>query len=364
MFGKQHPLECSNWPAGAPVVIGHRGASGYRPEHTLAAYELALLQGADALEPDLVMTRDGVLVVRHENELAGTTDVARHARFASRRVTKLIDGEAVTGWFSEDFTLEELKALRCRERIAQLRPDNTRFDGQFRILSLEELLRLRERIGTERRARAAALERPAPPPIGLYPELKHPTYFEACGLPMAEALLGVLEAHGLATADAPVFVESFEPGILRTLHALAPLRLVQLIESEGAPYDARAAGRPGTFAELSAPAGLAEVAGYAVAVGPEKSLVIPRDAAGRLTSPTRLVADSHREGLAVFPWTFRAENAFLPTEARGGGSAGARGDLEQEIGRFLAAGIDGFFTDQPDIGVRARDAFMRTATRP
>ena len=346
------------------MVIGHRGASGYRPEHTLGAYELALLQGADALEPDLVMTRDGVLVVRHENELAGTTDVARLERFASRRVTKLIDGEPVTGWFSEDFTLEELKALRCRERIAELRPDNTRYDGQFQILTLEELLQLRERVGAERRARAAALDRPAPAPIGLYLELKHPTHFEACGLPMAEVLLGVLEAYSLATAAAPLFVESFEPGILRNLRALAPLRLVQLIESEGAPYDARAAGRPQTFAGLSTSAGLAEVADYAVAIGPEKSLVIPRDGAGRLASPTRLVADSHREGLAVFPWTFRAENAFLPVETRRVGPAGALGDLEQEIGRFLAAGINGFFTDQPDIGVRARDAFVRTTTRP
>ena len=344
-----------------PVVIGHRGASGYLPEHTLAAYYLALQQGADALEPDLVMTRDGVLVARHENELGGTTDVARQPRFASRRVTKRIDGEPVTGWFSEDFTLEELKSLRACERIPALRPHNTRFDGQFEIATLEEILLLRAAADRERRARAAALGLPPAPPVGLYAELKHATHFALCGLPMAEALLGMLEAHSCAAPEAGVFIESFEPGILRTLSGLTPVPLVQLIESEGAPFDARAAGRPLTFADLMTPSGLAEVAAYAAAIGPEKSLVIPRDAAGRLARPTRLVADSHAQGLRVIPWTFRAENAFLPAEARTAGAQSEPGELEQEIGRFLAAGIDGFFTDQPDIGVRARDAFVRAA---
>ena len=344
-----------------PVVIAHRGASGYLPEHTLAAYYLALQQGADALEPDLVMTRDGVFVARHENELGGTTDVAEHARFAARRVTKRIDDEPVTGWFSEDFTLEELKSLRARERIPALRPHNSRFDGQLEIATLEEILLLREQADRARAARAAALGRPAPPLIGLYPELKHPSHFAACGLPMAEVLLAVLEAHGCAAPAAQVFIESFETGILRTLSALSRVPLVQLIEAEGAPYDARAAGEARTFAQLTTPAGLAEVATYAAAVGPEKSLVIARDAHGRLVHPTRLVADSHAHGLKVIPWTFRAENAFLPAEARTAGAADERGDLEQEIRRFLAAGIDGFFTDQPDIGVRARDGFMRAA---
>lgn len=344
-----------------PVVIAHRGASGDLPEHTLAAYTLALQQGADALEPDLVMTRDGVLVARHENELGGTTDVAQQARFASRRVTKRIDGEAVSGWFSEDFTLEELKSLRARERIPALRPDNCRFDGQFQIATLEEILLLREQAGRERCARAAALGLPQPRPIGLYPELKHPSHFAACALPMAEALLGVLEAHGCLTADSGVFIESFETGILHTLSALTRLPLVQLLEVEGAPYDAHVAPEARTFADLTRPAGLAEVATYAAAIGPEKSLVIARDEAGRLTSPTRLVADSHAQGLKVIPWTFRAENAFLPAEARSAGPERERGDLEWELRRFLEAGIDGFFTDHPDIGVRARDGFMRAA---
>lgn len=332
-----------------PVVIAHRGASGYRPEHTLAAYELALEQGADAIEPDLVMTRDGMFVARHENELGSTTDVARHARFASRRTTKTVDGVAVTGWFTEDFTLEELKSLRARERIAELRPRNTRFDGQFEIATLEEILGLRERVAGERRARAAALGLAPPAPIGLYAELKHPNYFAACGVPMAEALLAVLEAHNCAAPDAGVFVESFEAGVLRTLGALARVPLVQLIDSEE------------TFAERITPAGLAEIATYAACVGPEKSLVIPRDAAGRLTRPTCLIANAHARGLRVIVWTFRAENAFLPAEARSVGAAHARGDMEQEIRRFLAAGIDGFFTDQPDIGAHARDAFSASA---
>ena len=345
-----------------PVVIGHRGASGYLPEHTLAAYYVALEQGADALEPDLVMTRDGVLVARHENELGGTTDVAQHARFASRRITKQIDGEAVTGWFSEDFTLEELKSLRARERIPALRPHNVRFDGQFEIATFEEILRLRAAADRERRARAAARAMPAPAPIGLFPELKHASHFASCGLPMADELLRTLAAHGCEGSEAGVFIESFEPGILRSLSRRTRLPLVQLLEAAGSPYSPEVESRWCTYAELATPMGLAEVAGYAAAIGPDKSLVIPCDAAGRLQPSTRLVADAHAQGLLVFAWTFRAENAFLPLVARSSTVAQERGDLEQEIGAFLTAGIDGFFTDQPDIGVRARDAFVRRAS--
>ena len=344
-----------------PVVIGHRGASGYLPEHTLAAYYVALEQGADALEPDLVMTRDGVLVARHENELGGTTDVAEHPQFASRRVTKQIDGEAVTGWFSEDFTLQELKGLRARERIPALRPHNARFDGQFEIATFEEILRLRAAADRERRERAAASARAAPAPIGLFPELKHPSHFEACGLPMADALLQTLAAYGCDGPEASVYIESFEPGILHVLSPRTRLPLVQLLEATGSPYRADLAGRARTYAELATPAGLAQVAGYAAAIGPEKSLIIPRDETGRLQRPTRLVADAHAQGLCVFPWTFRAENAFLPLAARSSAAEQEHGDLELEIGAFLAAGVDGFFTDQPDIGVRARDAFVRRA---
>jgi glycerophosphoryl diester phosphodiesterase len=347
-----------------PLVIAHRGASGYLPEHTLAAYYLALQQGADAFEPDLVMTRDGVLVARHENELGGTTDVARHARFASRRVTKQIDGEAVTGWFSEDFTLEELKSLRVRERIGALRPENRRFDGQFEIATFEEILRLRAAVQREREYAAALGGRPLPPPIVLVAELKHPSHFGACGLEMTGALLRSLEAHGGTAPESDVLLESFETGILRTLKRLTDVPLVQLLESAGAPEDVRRAGGTQTFAQMTQPAGLADIATYAAGIGPEKSLLIPRETSGRLGHPTRLIADSHAQGLKVIPWTFRAENAFLPAEARTGGADRERGDLAWEIGRFLAIGVDGFFTDQPDIGVRARAAFLERAEHP
>lgn len=345
-----------------PTVIGHRGASGYRPEHTLAAYRLALEQGADALEPDLVMTRDGVLVARHENELGGTTDVARHARFASRRTTKVIDAVAVTGWFTEDFTLEELKTLRARERIPDLRPENCRFDGRFEIATLEEILSLREEVGRERLARALSLGLPPPAPIGLYPEIKHPSYFAALGLPMAEPLIETLERHCCRGPEAGVFLQSFEPSILRALSLLTRLPRVQLIEAEGAPADLIDSGDPRAFADLLNPQGLAEVAAYASAIGPEKSLVVARDVRGVLAGPTALVADAHAQGLRVNPWTFRAENAFLPAELRSSARDADRGDLASELGCFLAAGIDGFFTDQPDIGVHARDAFLGART--
>ena len=349
-----------------PVVIGHRGASGELPEHTLAAYSLALRQGADALETDLVMTRDGTLVLRHENELGATTDVAQHAGFASRRVTKSIDGRPVTGWFSEDFTLEELKTLRARERIPELRPRNSRFDGQFEVATLRELLQLRRHAERERHSRAATLGMAPPPPIGLYLELKHPTHFAACGLSMIVALLGVLEAEVGPGSEAGLLIECFETGILRALAARTRIPLVQLIEAEGAPYDWVACGAPGVFADLTTPAGLAHIAAYATCIGPEKSLVIGRNERAVLGEPTALVPDSHAQGLRVIPWTFRAENAFLPAEARSSTVAADHGDLVREVLRFLAAGIDGFFTDHPAIGVQARDAFASAAhhTRP
>ncbi len=340
------------------IVIGHRGASGYLPEHTLAAYRLALEQGADALEPDLVMSADGVLVARHENELGGTTDVARHERFADRRTTKVIDGETVTGWFTEDFTLRELKTLRARERIPDLRPDNCRFDGRFEIATLEEILALREEVARERRAGALGRGLAPPAPIELYPEIKHASYFAALGLSVAEPLIETLERHGCREPQAGVFLQSFEPAVLRTLSHLTRLPRVQLIEAEGAPADFAASGDVRTFSDLLKPAGLAEISAYASAIGPAKARLIPRDACGGLGRPTSLVADAHAAGLRVIPWTFRAENAFLPAPLRSSEKPAERGDLEGEILSFLAAGIDGFFTDQPDIGVRARDIFL------
>ena len=352
------PAVCCYGVMTLPIVIGHRGASGYVPEHTLASYFLAMQYGADYVEPDLVMTRDGVLIARHENEISGTTDVAAHAEFASRRTTRMIDAVSVEGWFTEDFTLAELKRLRARERIAQLRPANTRFDGQFEIPTLEEIILLVQGVEATRAARARALGRPPPARIGIYPETKHPSYFAARGLAMEQPLVRLLGQHGYHGRAAPIWLQSFEVGNLRALAAMTQLPRVQLIEESGAPYDFKAAGEGRGYQDLIRPEGLAEIAGYAQAIGPNKSLIIPRTAGEELGTPTRLVAQAHAAGLKVHPWTFRAENAFLPAALRRGGAASERGDLTAELLAFLRCGIDGFFTDQPDIGVAVRDAFL------
>jgi glycerophosphoryl diester phosphodiesterase len=342
-----------------PIVIAHRGASGYVPEHTLAAYFIAAQQGADFLEPDLVMTRDGVLVARHENEISATTDVASRAEFAARKATRTIDGQSVTGWFTEDFTLAELKTLRARERIPQLRPANARFDGMFEIPTLEEILALLQGLDAQRRAAARALGAPPPAPLGLYPETKHPSYFASRGLPMEQALVETLHRWGYAGRDAPVFIQSFETGNLKALRALTQLPLIQLLAADGRPWDLEAAGDHRTYRDLATPEGLREIARYADGIGPEKTMIVARDAAGALASPTRLVQDAHAAGLRVHPWTFRAENHFLPGPQRSAGPPAERGDLAGELQPFLQGGIDGFFTDHPDVGVRARDAHAR-----
>ncbi|HEV2441727.1 MAG TPA: glycerophosphodiester phosphodiesterase [Steroidobacteraceae bacterium] len=328
-----------------PIVIAHRGASGYAPEHTLVSYFIAIEQGADYIEPDLVMTRDGVMVARHENEIGGTTDVAERSEFAGRRATKVVDGVSVTGWFTEDFLLQELKTLRARERIPELRPANTRLDGRLEIPTLEEILALARGMEERRRVRAGELGLPVPEAIGVYPETKHPSYFEGLGLAMEERLVETLERYGYRGARGRAFLQSFETGNLRRLRRMTELPLVQLIEAAGAPYDLVQGGDRRTYADLVTPKGLEEIATYASCIGPAKSLIIPRDAAGKLTRPTSLVADAHAVGLGVHPWTFRAESAFLPEGL----------DMEGELREFLAVGIDGFFADQPDVGVRARD---------
>jgi glycerophosphoryl diester phosphodiesterase len=327
-----------------PIVIGHRGASGYVPEHTLTSYFIAIQQGADYAEPDLVMTKDGVLVARHENEIGGTTDVAEHPRFARRRTRKVIDGVELEGWFTEDFTLAELKTLRARERIPDIRPGNTRFDRHFEIPTFDEILGMIRALDGQRAAAARKLGRVRPRPIGVYPETKHPTYFDRLGLPMDRPLLATLKRHGYVGAKAAVFIQSFEVGNLQRLRRKTRLPMVQLIEASGAPFDfvAREDGR--TYADLIAPAGLAEIATYANAIGPNKSLVIPRDSTGELGLPTTLVRDAHAVGLGVHPWTFRAETHFLPSNVP---------DMMSELRAFLVTGIDGFFTDHPDLGVRA-----------
>lgn len=294
-----------SWPA-SPSVIAHRGASALRPEHTLAAYRKAIEDGADSIEPDLVATRDGVLVARHENEISGTTNVAGLAQFAARKTSKTIDGVTVTGWFTEDFTLTELRQLRARERIPVNRPANAMYDGQFAIPTLQEIIDL---IDSESRARNKT--------IGLVPELKHPSYFKSIGLPLERRLVDVLAANGYRGRDAAVFIQSFEVGNLKELRAMAGFRLVQLVGAPPeAPYDALAAGSGLTYADMITPHGLREIARYADVVAPYKTIVIPRDAAGELGAPTRLVQDARAAGLAVHAWTMRPENPFLPAGLR------------------------------------------------
>jgi glycerophosphoryl diester phosphodiesterase len=332
-----------------PIVIAHRGASGYVPEHTLRAYELAIEQGADYIEPDLVMTQDGVLVARHENEISATTDVAAHAEFAARKTTKVIDGESVTGWFTEDFTLAELKTLRAKERIPQLRPDNTRFDGLFAVPTFEEVLALVANTNAQRKKSASARR-----PLGVYPETKHPSYFASLGLPIEEALVKALHRRGYRGPNAAVYIQSFEVGNLKKLRGMTRVPLVQLLSDSGRPYDFTLAGDARNYADLVTPAGLTDIAAYANAIGVNKNLLLPRTPEGALSAPTTLVSDAHARGLRVHSWTFRAENAFLPLELRSSNEPQARGDLAGEVKRFLDLGIDGFFTDQPDEGVRAR----------
>lgn len=313
-----------------PILIAHRGASGDRPEHSLAAYQLAIDKGADFIEPDLVLTKDGVLVARHENEISGTTNVADHPEFAARRATKMIDGQSVTGWFTEDFTLAELRTLRVRERLPDLRPANTAYDGQFLIPTFDEILELAVREG---KARGRV--------VGVYPETKHPSYFASIGLSHEAPLLAALARFGLTERTSAVFIQSFEVSNLQALRAKTKVRLIQLIEAEGHPAD-----RPDlATAQMISPAGLAQIASYADGIGPDKSLIIPRDDAGRLTTPTDLVANAHQAGLQVHPWTFRAENYFLPITLRRGDDPREKGDLAAEIRAFVAAGVDGLFSD-------------------
>ena len=319
-----------------PIIIAHRGASGERPEHTLAAYQRAIDQGADYIEPDLVLTRDGILVARHENAISGTTDVADHPEFADRRVTKTIDGVEVTDWFTEDFTLAELRTLRARERLPQLRATNTAYDGQFTIPTFEEILELVRKADSRRMS-----------PLGIYPETKHPTYFASIGLPHERPLLALLARFGYKAADDPIFIQSFEVGNLVALGALTELRLIQLVEPNGTPAD-----RPQTrYADMMSEAGLVAIAAYADGIGPAKDMVIARDADGNLSASTGLVARAHAAGLAVHPWTFRAENYFLPANLRSGAEPQAHGDLATEIRAFIAEGVDGLFSDYPAVAV-------------
>ena len=324
---------------GQVLVIAHRGASGERPEHTLGSYTLAIEQGADYIEPDLVLTKDGVLVARHENEISETTDVADKAEFADRKTTKTIDGQKMTGWFTEDFTLAELKTLRAKERLPQLRKANMGYDGQFEVPTFEEILELAKE-------QSAATGRT----IGVYPETKHPSYFTAIGLPHEAPLLAALTKYGHIDKSAPVFIQSFEVENLKVLRGKTKLRLVQLMDEKGSPADRSDL----TYPAMATAKGLKTVATYADGIGPNKALVIPRTILGNLGEPTTLVADAHSLGLAVHPWTFRRENYFLPLAQKSGVDPRGIGDLKAEIQAFLATGIDGIFSDNVAEAVAAK----------
>jgi glycerophosphoryl diester phosphodiesterase len=299
-------------PAARPIIIGHRGASGHRPEHTLEGYRLAARMGADFVEPDLVSTKDGVLIARHENEIGGTTDVAE--KFPDRKTTKTVDGQQLTGWFTEDFTLAEIKTLRAKERL----PFRSHaYDGRFQVPTFDEVIEL-----------AQALGRELGHPIGVYPETKHPTYFRGIGLPLEEKLLASLERHGWNTREAPVFIQSFEAGNLRELRKQTRVRLIQLTSDAAMVTDA----------------GLRDIATYADGIGPEMRLVIPVAKDGTVAPPTDLVRRAHAAGLLVHIWTVRTDKEFLP--------AGYHGRAETPFEQFRDAGVDGIFTDFPDVGAR------------
>ncbi|MFG3305702.1 glycerophosphodiester phosphodiesterase [Streptomyces wuyuanensis] len=331
-----------------PTVIAHRGASGYRPEHTLGSYQLALDMGAHVVEQDLVPTKDGHLVCRHENDIAGTTDVAARPEFASRRTTKSVDGTAVTGWFTEDFTLAELKTLRAKERIPASRQENTVYDGRWTIPSFEEVLRWADAEG-RRRGR----------PVWLHVETKHPTYFRGIGLGLEERLAKLLRRHGRHRAHSPVFLQSFEPTSIQRLAKLVDSpRVVLLSGANTRPWDFVEAGDPRTVADLVTPEGLKWIASYAQGIGPTLDLIVPRDASGRLGTPTTLVRDAHARGLILHPYTMRNENSFLPADFRRGTDPNAYGDVFGAFKVYFEQGIDGIFTDNPDTGLLARADFV------
>ncbi|MHB9754901.1 glycerophosphodiester phosphodiesterase [Streptomyces sp. BYX5S] len=332
-----------------PTVIAHRGASGYRPEHTLGSYQLALDMGAHVIEAgDLCPTKDGHLVCRHEPEIGGTTNVADHPEFADRRTTKSLDGVATTGWFTEDFTLAELKTLRAKERIPGTRQHNTIYDGRWEVPTFEEVLRWRaeqsRKLGRE---------------VWIYPELKHPTYFRKLGLGLEERIAKVLRAHRLDRRNSPVIIQSFEPTSIQRMNKLVDNPLAVLLSTaKSRPYDFVDTGDPRTVADLITPKGLAEIARYANGIGPTLDLIIPKDANGKLLQPTTLVKDAHAAGLILHPYTMRNENTFLPADFKKGTDPNAYGDAFGAFQRYYETGIDGIFTDNCDTGLLAREDFV------
>jgi glycerophosphoryl diester phosphodiesterase len=343
-----HAASAQAQPRKKALIYGHRGASALRPEHTLASYAKAIADGADFIEPDLVSTKDGVLVARHEPDISETTDVAARPEFASRRRTLPFDGHNVTGWFTIDFTLDELKSLRCKERLgAAVRPESASYDGQFQIVTWEEMI---DFAAAESAARGKL--------IGLVPELKSSTWHRANGHPIDERFLDVTARHSYAQ-KAPLHVQSFEIDNLKFLRAKlgrpSNLKLVQLV---GASHEKPMDGRGLTYGQMTTPEGFAAIQRYAEVVAPNLRSVIPLNAKGGLGAPNRFVSDAHAAGLGVVVWTFRPENRFLPKDLRSDAGENARnpaGSLT-EMRRFLDLGVDGFFTDDPALGRQAVDA--------
>ena len=322
------------WPVvPSPAVIGHRGAAAYRPEHTAASFELAIDLGAELVEPDVVVSRDGALVVRHENELSRSTDVASRGEFASRRTTKAVAGAERTGWFAEVFTLAELRTLRAVERMPALRPLNTAFDGRYGVLTLAEVVELARRRSTPERT------------VRVLVELKEPSWSAAEGLPMTDLLAA--ELRRLDAMQDTVVLQSFDAAAVRALRAdlgdRGP-RLIQLVDD--VPEDDR----------MVTPAGLREISTYAEGIGPSRHRILLRDQQQALTGVSDLVVEAHRAGLSVFSWTLRGENAFLPRHLRRGTDPRELGDAEAEARLLLALGVDGLITDCPDAARRARAA--------
>lgn len=336
-----------------PTVIAHRGASGVRPENTIAAFEHAIGLGAEWLEIDLVSSIDGHLVIRHENELSVTTDVAARCEFADRRTSKTVDGAAMTGWFSEDFTLDELRTIGAVEPLPQLRPRSAEHDGAHGIPSIDDVLTHVGRINAQRDV-----------PVGLYLELKHPSHFADRGLDLTEPLLAALRRHDLLDAEAQVVIEASEVAVLRDLSTRTATPLTQLIDVDGGPFDPGGSPDAPTYAHLSTRGGMAETAAYASFVGVNKRRVLPRDARDRIDVSTPLVEYAHAAGLGVHVWTMRDENAYLPRGLRRGSSDRGKGNAAAEYQAFFDAGVDGVFTDYVDTALAARTAWAEGPPTP
>ncbi|MGO4104292.1 glycerophosphodiester phosphodiesterase family protein [Leifsonia sp. YAF41] len=331
-----------------PIVIGHRGACGYRPEHTRAAYELAFALGADAIEPDIVSTRDGILVVRHENEISGTTDVASRPEFADRRTTKHIDGVALTGWFTEDFTWAELETLRARERIPAIRKSSASFDGAFPIMRLRDVFDLIDdaSVGTPRQ-------------LSMVAEIKHATYFESIGLPLDELFAAEVNEAGWNEGDGRLVIESFEKHVLDQVYSRGIYgKRVYLIEASGAPFDevSQLGSAATPYADSLTAAGLYELAGHVDGVSVNKKLILERNAAGEVSGTSDLIDSAHAAGLEIYCWTLRPENKFLARSFRTGTVSADFGAWQAEFALIMGTGIDGVFADHPDLAVAVRNA--------